>query len=216
LHGDKPIAAAPEHETETEGPTLDELKQTAEDTRQALFALNGQLDLMRSQGAKPRDLRDLEQTVAKLSRQQNEHRAALEAARRALATPPDPTAPSTQDIPDLLQQDANSARSHQQHSATLRPQLVAAANHQAQSQLQALHTRLSAYLRRARIGHIDAAMGEKRRLEREIESLAAGRYPAEHQTRHRSQSYLRDDEEYWPYEGENWPDELSQPEKAAQ
>lgn len=214
LHGDKPIAAAPETASEAEEPTLEELKQSAEDTRQALFAYNDQLDLMRSQGAKPSDLRDLELTVAKLSARQNALRAALAAAQLELTSTPAPTAPKSHDIPDLLQQDADKARSQKRQSKALRPQLVAAANQRALSQLQALQTRLHGYLRRARIGHIDAAMGEKRRLEREIESLAAGRFPAEHQTRKRTQHYLADDQEYWPYEGEDWPDEQPQPKAA--
>lgn len=63
-------------------------------------------------------------------------------------------------------------------------------------------------MRRARIGRIDAIMGSKRRIEIQIESLAAGRFPAELQDALRMQGLLREDEEYWPFEGEYWADEF--------
>jgi hypothetical protein len=50
-------------------------------------------------------------------------------------------------------------------------------------------------------------MGKKRRLELEVESLSAGRFPPELISRKRTPVYLRDNEEYWPFEGEDWPDE---------
>ncbi|HET8937811.1 MAG TPA: tetratricopeptide repeat protein [Polyangiales bacterium] len=222
LHGDKPLAAAPETAPESDEPNLEELKQTAEDARRALSVMNEQLDLMRSQGAKVSELADLEQTLSKLSAHQNKLRAALDAARLELASAPEASLPEAKDaaeqvpwdIPELLQRDAQIARSFERRAQDLRPQLIAAANHRALGQLRTLHARLSSYLRRARIGHIDAAMGEKRHLEREIESLAAGRFPPEHQTRLRKQTYLRDDEEYWPYEGEDWADEVAEPDTA--
>jgi hypothetical protein len=74
--------------------------------------------------------------------------------------------------------------------------------------LRELNERLASELRRARIGRIDAVMGAKRKLELQIESLAAGRFPPELADALRMQSLLRDDEEYWPFEGEDWPDEF--------
>ena len=53
-------------------------------------------------------------------------------------------------------------------------------------------------------------MGSKRQVELQIESLAAGRFPAELVDPLRMQSLLRDDEEYWPFEGEDWPDEFEE------
>jgi len=73
-----------------------------------------------------------------------------------------------------------------------------------------LRARLEKELRRARIGRIDAVMGKKRKLELEIESLAAGRFPAELARSKRRPALLSDDEEYWPYEGEDWPDEFEE------
>jgi hypothetical protein len=89
----------------------------------------------------------------------------------------------------------------------LRPRLLAAANQRALAELSALGERLSGFLRRARIGRIDAVMGSKRQTEIQIESLAAGRFPPELQNPLLTQGFLKDDEEYWPFEGEDWPDE---------
>jgi len=209
LHGDKPLAATPDHEADeqADGPSLEELEQTAEDTRQALFALNDQVDTMRRMGAKQSDLRELERTLGELSQRHNKLKAALDTARLALAETSDALDPQTEDIPDLLQQDANQARSFERRTLLLRPKLVSAANTRTLTELRALHARLQSFLRRARIGHIDATMGEKRRIEREIENLAAGRFPPEYKSRAKTKQYLADDEEYWPYEGEDWPDE---------
>jgi hypothetical protein len=69
---------------------------------------------------------------------------------------------------------------------------------------------LSSLLRSAGIGRIDAVMGSKRRIEGQIESLAAGRFPAELRDPLLSQGLLADDEEYWPFQGEDWPDEYEE------
>ncbi|HTU59892.1 MAG TPA: outer membrane protein assembly factor BamD, partial [Polyangiales bacterium] len=87
LHGDKPLAATPDNiaSDQDNEPSLEQLKQTSEDTRQALFALNDQVDTMRSMGAKPSDLRDLERTLSQLSQRHNKQKAALDAASLELA-----------------------------------------------------------------------------------------------------------------------------------
>ena len=92
----------------------------------------------------------------------------------------------------------------------LRAKLARAANTRAHEALTALRARLSAWLRRARIGRIDAVMGSKRRIEIQIESLAAGRFPPELRDPLMIQGLLSDDEEYWPFEGEDWPDEYEE------
>ena len=51
-------------------------------------------------------------------------------------------------------------------------------------------------------------MGAKRQVELQVESLAAGRFPPELIDPLHMQGLLRDDEEYWPFEGEDWPDEF--------
>ena len=62
-------------------------------------------------------------------------------------------------------------------------------------------------LRQARLGKIDAVVGQKRKLERQIEDLAAGRFPAEMFGKLHIEGLIGDDEEYWPPEPERWADE---------
>jgi hypothetical protein len=89
----------------------------------------------------------------------------------------------------------------------MRARLRDRADQLASAALDQLATRLSRWLSQARIGRVDAVMGSKRRIEKQIESLAAGRMPRELQDPLRTHGLLADDEEYWPFEGEDWPDE---------
>lgn len=70
-----------------------------------------------------------------------------------------------------------------------------------------LRVKLDGMLRQARLGKIDAVVGQKRKLERQIEDLAAGRFPAEMFGRLHIEGLIGDDEEYWPPEPERWADE---------
>ena len=54
---------------------------------------------------------------------------------------------------------------------------------------------------------IDAMIGEKRKLDIEVQDLAAGRFPEELIGRMWNASMIGDDEEYWPFQGEFWADE---------
>jgi hypothetical protein len=70
-----------------------------------------------------------------------------------------------------------------------------------------LRVKLDGMLRQARLGKIDAVVGQKRKLERQIEDLAAGRFPAEMFGKLHIEGLIGDDEEYWPPEAERWADE---------
>jgi hypothetical protein len=62
-------------------------------------------------------------------------------------------------------------------------------------------------LDKAKLGKIDAVIGQKRRLEIEVEDLSAGRFPRELHGRLWEAGLIGDDEEFWPFEGEFWADE---------
>ena len=70
-----------------------------------------------------------------------------------------------------------------------------------------LDKRLRELLRRARLTHIDAVIGKKKKLEIEIANLRQGRFPAELFATLQLEGLMGDDEEYWPFEGEYWSDE---------
>jgi len=110
----------------------------------------------------------------------------------------------------LLRQDAAAALALPPRAAEIRAALVRATGEVAAETLRRLRSRLAENLRKARIGRIDAVMGSKRRIEIQVESLAAGRFPPELFDPLSMQGLLRDDEEYWPYDGEAWADEFDE------
>jgi len=94
-----------------------------------------------------------------------------------------------------------------QQARELRARLVDATSALAEAALVDLDKRLKSLLRQARLTHIDAVIGKKKRLEIEIANLAEGRYPSEMLGKLEVEGLIGDDEEYWPYEGEYWADE---------
>jgi hypothetical protein len=66
---------------------------------------------------------------------------------------------------------------------------------------------LTRLLRRARLGRVETVLGKKRSLEIEIEALSQGLLPQTIVDSLDAARYLGDDEEYWPFEGEDWEDE---------
>ena len=62
-------------------------------------------------------------------------------------------------------------------------------------------------LDKAKLGKVDAIIGQKRKLDIEVTDLAAGRFPEELIGHMWDQSQIGDDEEYWPWQGELWSDE---------
>ena len=104
-------------------------------------------------------------------------------------------------------QDAQATLALGAEARQLRAHLVAATGVIATSALADLDKRLRELLRQARLTHIDAVIGKKKKLEIEIENLRAGRYPAELFATLQLEGLMGDDEEYWPFEGEYWSDE---------
>lgn len=198
--GDEPSARA-EYEA---------LRRELGDARRALRALTEQLDAMRALGVKPAALSPIEQQLADLAGRLRKLESAIDDARLETLPKGDEPLAAGSDVAQLLQRDRTRAAGFSRRVVALRPRLVQAANERALAELQALHERLGGFLRRARIGRIDAVMGSKRRVERQIESLAAGRFPPELRDPLLVQGFLRDDEEYWPFEGEDWPDEYEE------
>ena len=103
--------------------------------------------------------------------------------------------------------EADRLQSLSQETRQLRARLVDATSAIAEAALVDLDKRLKGLLRQARLTHIDAVIGKKKRLEIEIANLSQGRYPSEMLGRLETEGLIGDDEEYWPYEGEYWADE---------
>jgi TolA-binding protein len=204
---DRPRALSEAEADPTARQTLDALREELADARQAARALTQQLDAMRALGARASELAPLETDSAALATRLRKLESSLDDARLETLSDPVGDEPSGQDVPQLLAHDGNQSLGLERRVLALRPKLIAAANDRALGELRGLRERLAGFIRRARIGRIDAVMGSKRRVEIQIESLAAGRFPAELRNPLLIQGFLKDDEEYWPFEGEDWPDE---------
>jgi hypothetical protein len=180
--------------------------------RLALRALTEQLDAMRRAGAAEDRLAPLEASLVELSTRLEglEGRLAEAEAEPEPAPPPGEVLEEAADLEAMLRLDRQRALAFDRRVADVRGRMITAANETALRALRRLRRDLGSFLRRSRIGRIDAVMGSKRRIEIQIESLAAGRFPPELQDPLSIQGLLRDDEEYWPFEGEYWADEFEE------
>ncbi|HUH03703.1 MAG TPA: hypothetical protein VML75_17030 [Kofleriaceae bacterium] len=154
----------------------------------------------------PRDVAaDEQQRLDGLSREIDR----LEVSARAAAVAADGlvTGGSTGDLGPMVKADLTRARALDQASRALLRDLTRAADDQAKRALDKLYTDTKRVLDKARLGKIDAVIGQKRRLDIEVSDLSSGRYPAELHGRLWEQGLIGDDEEFWPFEGEYWADE---------
>jgi hypothetical protein len=131
---------------------------------------------------------------------------ALRAAREA-APGAGSSGPAGPDLPGLLRADRAQANELYTAAQAARAKLLDARTALAKDAVNRLKLRLSRLLRRARLGRIESVLGRKRALELEVEALAAGVLPRAALDSLQATRYLKDSEEYWPFEGDDWPDE---------
>jgi hypothetical protein len=112
------------------------------------------------------------------------------------------------DLPDLLRNDAAHGAELLTHIEGARVALAAEETRLAKDTLHRLDIRLSRLLRRARLGRVESVLGRKRTLEVEIEAINDGVIPKSAIDSLDAARYLKDNEEYWPFEGDDWPDEF--------
>ena len=111
------------------------------------------------------------------------------------------------DLPALVGQDRARASALYAEGRQLRRQLILDQETLAREALGRLDLRLSRLLRRARLGRIETVLGKKRALEVEIDALSQGFLPRGAVDSLDAARYLQPDEEYWPFDGEDWADE---------
>lgn len=131
---------------------------------------------------------------------------ATAAADRAAAAVGRDAAPG---IRPLIEADLAEARRLDRATHELARQLEAAGDRLAQAAIEQLYQDTRKVLDKAKLGKIDAVIGQKRKLDIEVQDLAAGRFPEELIGRLWNASMIADDEEYWPWEGEYWADEYA-------
>ncbi len=126
---------------------------------------------------------------------------AAEQADAALMSRADPQ------VGHLIKQDLQRARELQATSEKFLNKLVTTTDGLAVDALDRLYLDLRRVLDKAKLGKIDAVIGQKRILDIEVTDLSSGRFPPELHGKLWEQGLIGDDEEYWPFEGEMWKDE---------
>ena len=110
-------------------------------------------------------------------------------------------------IRPMIQRDIADARRLDKASHGLLDKLEQAGDRLAQLAVERLYVDTRRVLDKAKLGKVDAIIGQKRKLDIEVQDLAAGRFPEELIGRLWNASMIGDDEEYWPWQGEYWADE---------
>ncbi|MEZ4219679.1 MAG: hypothetical protein R3B13_02040 [Polyangiaceae bacterium] len=111
------------------------------------------------------------------------------------------------DLAEVIRKDRERAVELYESAEKLRVAVEAQQLALAKDALTRLDRRLSRLLRRARLGKVETVLGRKRALELEVEALSQGLLPQTIVDSLDAQRYLQDDEEYWPFDGEDWEDE---------
>ncbi|HSK04102.1 MAG TPA: hypothetical protein VK932_22765 [Kofleriaceae bacterium] len=131
---------------------------------------------------------------------------AVAAADRAAAAVSGKAAPG---IRPLIEADLAESRRLDRAAHDLAQKLEVAGDRLAQAAIEKLYEDTRKVLDKAKLGKIDAVIGQKRKLDIEVQDLAAGRFPEELIGKLWNASMIADDEEYWPWEGEYWADEYA-------
>jgi len=139
-----------------------------------------------------------------LAKAQTATRNAVAAADRAAEAT---TTQAQAGIRPMIQSDIGDARRLDKASHALYEKLEQAGDRLAQQAVERLYAETRRVLDKAKLGKVDAIIGQKRKLDIEVQDLAAGRFPEELIGRMWNASMIGDDEEYWPWQGEYWVDE---------
>jgi hypothetical protein len=145
---------------------------------------------------------EVQQLEAELASLEARAKDAASAESRAASA-----APGVGGVADLVAGDRVQATALYAEAEKARAGLVILLRKTAKEGLERFDRRLSRLVRRARLGRIETVLGKKHALEVEMEALSEGYLPQGAVDSLEAARYLRDDEEYWPYEGEDWADE---------
>jgi tetratricopeptide (TPR) repeat protein len=139
--------------------------------------------------------------------QLEKRRIELAAKLRKIAQERAPAPATGGSLPEMASRDRQAAQALRVRAAQLAEKLDARQGELLGTALGGLKRKLESMLRQARLGNIDSLIGQKKKLEQDIEALAAGRFPAQLASRMSIEGLIADDEEYWPAEKEEWADE---------
>lgn len=177
--------------------------ERARDAREALEGVRRLVSDVEGSGASASTVAPLKQELEKLQMRVNAARSTSQTPAGAAATQA-----ASKDLPDLIRADEQTAATYAQPIDTARLELQQRENALAKDALRRVDLRLSRLLRRARLGRIESVLGRKRALEIEIEAINNGYLPQDAVDALDAARFLKDSEEYWPFEGDDWPDEF--------
>jgi hypothetical protein len=184
-------------------PTTELSPDSAQRSRDVSTALDGiehQVADLESAHAPPAELAPIRKELGDL-------KSALAAGAVPSGSAEPGGAATSVDLADLLRADAASAVPLERRISAARNELSGQELSLAKDALHRLDLRLSRLLRRARLGRIESVLGRKRGLEVEVEAIRLGYLPQDAVDSLDAARYLEDNEEYWPFEGDDWPDE---------
>ena len=111
-------------------------------------------------------------------------------------------------LPAMIGDDQKHAKKLGVQARAILAELDAAAVKLARDALLRFDKRSSRLVARARLAKIDVVLGRKRGLEAEVDAIRQGVLPKSAIDSLDAARYLEDGEEYWPFEGDDWPDEF--------
>ena len=181
---------------------LEDLRRLADQVKQA----RSELARGRREGTLPADTaateaRRLAELETKIEDAQHEAVVAADRAAQRVGTQ------ASAGIRPMIQADLGEARRLDKASHVLAVQLEAAGDKLAQQAIERLYEDTRKVLDKAKLGKVDAIIGQKRKLDIEVQDLAAGRFPEELIGKLWNASMIGDDEEFWPWQGEFWADQ---------
>jgi len=177
-------------------------REASQEVRNAADGIEQQIANLESAHAKPDEVDRLRQQLAAVRLQLPSAPGAAGPSSAAAAVP------RSADLPDLFRADSLEVSDLEKRISTARDALEDAERALAKDALRRLDLRLSRLLRRARLGRIESVLGRKRALEVEVEAIRLGYLPRDAVDSLDAARYLEDSEEYWPFEGDDWPDEF--------
>ncbi len=177
-------------------------EEKASDVRVAIEAIRKELTALEKNGANATQLAPLRAKLDELT----EKASALEA--NAATVTDEGAALAATGLPGLVAADKKQAIGLEAEARKVLGELDAAAVVLARDALRRLDKRSGRLVARARLAKIDVVLGRKKGLEVEVDAIRQGILPKGAIDSIDAARYLQDDEEYWPFEGDEWLDEV--------
>ncbi len=180
--------------------------ERAADAKVAIEGVRRMLSDLEGNGASASQLAPFKDELARLQTQLNAARASTGAGASTQAEKPESA--GGRDLPDLIAKDQRTGSGWGGAIEQARGDLERTETALGKDALHRVDLRLSRLLRRARLGRIESIIGRKRSLEIEVEAIGNGFLPQDAVDALDAARFLKDNEEYWPFEGDDWPDEF--------